>query len=53
MNAPCKNCDRRSVTCHDNCKSYKAFEAERKSIYEARVKEKREAVHRNIKRRST
>lgn len=52
-NAPCKNCSNRTETCHDVCKAYKAYESERKAVSDARVKEKREAVHRNVKRRSS
>lgn len=52
-NVTCKNFANRTETCHDVCKAYKAYESEQKAVSDARVKEKREAVHRNIKGRST
>lgn len=28
MKAPCKDCDRRALGCHDHCEEYKEFRAE-------------------------
>ena len=39
MDAPCKDCTNRSVTCHISCEEYVAFSNERKRINEARAKE--------------
>ena len=32
IKAPCKDCDRRSVTCHAECDEYKAYKAEMQRI---------------------
>jgi hypothetical protein len=47
MDAPCKNCDRRTETCHDYCKAYKAYDARCKAIREARLEEQRGSIERH------
>ena len=40
MVAPCKNCDRRTIDCHDVCKDYRKYHAEREMIQKERQKQK-------------
>lgn len=32
MKCPCRDCDRRTITCHGVCKEYQAYSAERAEI---------------------
>lgn len=36
MNAPCKNCPDRHVTCHDACGKYQAYKNHRQMVSDAR-----------------
>lgn len=42
MKGPCKDCDRRTLTCHGFCKEYQDFKKEREQANERRAKEARE-----------
>ena len=43
MNSPCKkngiDCPKRVIGCHDNCKEYQDFAAEREAIRNKRIEE--------------
>lgn len=38
--APCKDCDSRTITCHGVCEEYKAWKAQSDDRRETRYKEK-------------
>jgi hypothetical protein len=40
MNCPCKDCERRTITCHSTCKEYLEYAEYRKRINEKERKEK-------------
>ncbi len=37
--APCLHCDRRTMTCHDDCHEYLAYAADRERLREQRFQE--------------
>ena len=39
MNAPCKDCEKRTVGCHAHCPDHKAFQATRHEEYAKRAAE--------------
>lgn len=41
MHPPCKDCDRRTVNCHDTCKEYRQFRAEREAICKERYRQRK------------
>lgn len=38
MNAPCKDCEKRTVGCHGHCEAYQAFTAAKQEEYAKRAK---------------
>lgn len=40
INAPCKDCTKRSYACHDKCAEYKEFKAKTSEMNTAKYKDK-------------
>lgn len=40
MGAPCKDCEKRHVGCHDTCEAYQKYHAEREAIRKERERQK-------------
>ena len=52
MICPCKDCERRTITCHSNCKEYLAYAEWKQFVNEEERKEKKKFSTSSAKRRN-
>ena len=42
MSAPCKDCDKRRLGCHDECKAYEEYSRNRQELLDKKNKEQKD-----------